>query len=147
MAVRWLCLASTLVTLFSGCQCCPLFNTYANAIDDINDTHVYFDRCYNPRLDITRMGKPDWCGPINSRWCPCSCNNGCYDRYDKCNLYPPLTPYEFPSNIMPPPVIRTERKPREIDLELMDMTGESPPLGPSSRSAAPPAPSPSPPNE
>jgi hypothetical protein len=120
MKIRCLSIAAVLLGLVSGCQCCPWTDCYGNVVDDINDTHIYFDRVYNPRWDLTRMGKPDWCGPINRLFCRRNCNpNGCYDRYDDCNLYPPLYPYEFPSNVMPPPTFRTERERRALDTELM----------------------------
>lgn len=89
--------------VMTGCRGSLLLNPYANAVDDINDTHVYFDNWYCPRLDISRAGKPDWCGPFNSRLARNICYLGCYDRYDDCNLYPPANPYSFPSNVMPPP--------------------------------------------
>ena len=94
-------LASCLAT---GCRCCSLLNPYANAVDDINDTHVYFDNWYNPRLDVSRAGKPDWCGPLNSRIGRNICYLGCYDRYDDCNLYPPSHPYTYPGSNLPGPV-------------------------------------------
>lgn len=94
-AIFSLFLASCLAT---GCRCCCLLNPYANAIDDISDTHVYFDNWYNPRLDISRAGKPDWCGPWNSRMGGRICYLGCYDQYDDCNLYPPSHPYTYPGS-------------------------------------------------
>ena len=93
-------LASCLAT---GCRCCSLLNPYANAVDDINDTHVYFDHWYYPRLDVSRAGKPDWCGPFNSRIGRNICYLGCYDRYDDCNLYPPSHPYTYPGSSLPGP--------------------------------------------
>jgi hypothetical protein len=87
--------------LASGCRCCSLLNPYANAIDDINDSHVYFDNWYNPRLDISRAGKPDWCGPVNSRVGKGICYLGSYDQYDDSNLYPPSNPYTYPGNTLP----------------------------------------------
>gem|GEM_PF-1541604 len=137
MKTRWISIAGVLATLVSGCQCCPWFNGYANAIDDINETHVYFDRVYNPKYDLTRMGKPDWCSPFNRMFCPNCCTNGCYDRHDDCNMYPPLYPYEFPSYVMPPPTYRTNRTPRTLDQELRSMTDES--------TVVPPAPGANPP--
>lgn len=121
----WIAIAGTLLTFASGCQCCRLFNCYANVIDDVNDKHVYFDHLYNPRLDVSRSGKPDWCSPFNQHLCECCCTNGCYDRYDECHLYPPQYPYEYPTNIMPPPTIRTTRMPRQIDVDLYN-EGETP---------------------
>ena len=118
MKTRWITIVAVIFPLISGCQCCPLFDHYANVVDDVNDTHLYLDRCYNPKFDITRMGKPDWCSPFNSHFCKRCCQNGCYDRYDDCNLYPPLTPYDLPSHVMPPPTVRTTRVPRRLDVQM-----------------------------
>ena len=133
----WIAIAGLVLTLTCGCQCCPLFDCYANTIDDVNDTHVYFDRWYNPRFDITRMGKPDWCSPFNRHLCQRCCNGGCYDRFDECTLYPPLYPYEYPSNIMPPPTVQTKRLPRTLDENPYDD-----PLPMGSPPGVPPAPVP-----
>lgn len=99
MKIRWLLLLGlTLASFSSGCRCCGIINPYANLIDDINDTHVYFDNWYFPRLDISRAGRPDWCGPLNRRLCPNVCYLGCYDRYNDEYLYPPSNPYLFPGD-------------------------------------------------
>lgn len=126
MKSLWISVAAIAIGLISGCQCCPWTDCYGNVVDDVNDTHVYFDRVYNPRFDLTRMGKPDWCGPINRLFCQRNCCNGCYDRYDDCNLYPPVTPYVFPSNVMPPPFVRTQRVPRPLDVELQQSDVDAP---------------------
>lgn len=95
--------SALLVTgLTIGCRT-PLMTPYANLVDDINDTHLYLDNWYCPRLDISRAGKPDWCGPINSKLSPGICYLGSWNRYDDENLYPPSHPYTFPSYTMPAP--------------------------------------------
>ena len=98
-------------SLATGCRCCPLLNPYANAVDDINDSKVYFDKWYNPRWDVSRAGKPDWCGPINSRIGRNICYLGCYDQYDDHNLYPPSNPYTFPGSSLPAPKVWTPGSP------------------------------------
>ena len=103
-AILSLVLVSTFVC---GCRACPLLNPYANVVDDINDSHVYFDNWYNPRWDISRAGRPDWCSPVNSKLGRNICYLGCYDKYDDCNLYPPSNPYSFPSSTMPDPKVWT----------------------------------------
>lgn len=147
--MKTLCIpiAAILIGIVSGCQCCPLTDCYGNVVDDVNDHHIYFDRVYNPRFDLTRMGKPDWCSPINRMFCWRNCDaNGCYDRYDKCNVYPPLYPYEFPSSVMPPPVYRTERSERALDtqLNLYNEATRSPAVPPQPTPEPVPAPTPSP---
>lgn len=97
--------------LTTGCRSCFLLNPYANMIDDISDTHVYFDNWYFPRLDISRAGKPDWCGPINSHLGGNICYLGCYDEYDECNLYPPSNPYVYPGSSLGAPKIWTPGSP------------------------------------
>jgi len=129
--VRWVLFACGVIGLAasSGCRCCPCFNCYANVIDDVGDFDVLFDRMYCPRLDVSRAGRPDWCGPINSRLCPCRCNQGTWKRYDECWRYPPSYPYaypghafydqpqapatqtEVPDTVVPEPVIPTELPP------------------------------------
>jgi len=141
MKARWFSMAAVVLTLASGCNCCPLMDPYFNAVDDVNDHHVYFDRCYNPRFDITRAKKPDWCSPFNRMFCKRGCTNGCYDRYDDCNLYPPVYPYQLPSNVMPPPVVRTKRIPRPLDTELEYMPDATPDV-PAPTPDSPPAPKP-----
>ncbi len=125
MNLRWLSIATVALALGSGCQCSPLFDGYANVIDDASDRHLYFDRLYNPKFDLTRMGKADWYSRFNSFWCPRCTTNGSYDRFDDCSLYPPLHPYQFPGNVMPPPTVRTERIPAELDPDAIPMAGPS----------------------
>ena len=132
-------MSAVVLMLASGCNCCSLMDPYHNAIDDVSDTHVYFDRCYNPRFDITRAKKPDWCSPFNRMFCRRGCTNGCYERYDECHVYPPLYPYEFPSSVMPPPTVRTTRIVRPIDAEILEQSDESSTL-PAPAGDAPPAP-------
>lgn len=101
MLKRWgvgLCLAGALAGS-AGCRCLPGLNAYGNVIDDVSDADWWhpLDNVYCPRLDISRAGRPDWCGPVNSRLCPCRCVNGTWDRYDECNLYPPAYPYQYPA--------------------------------------------------
>jgi hypothetical protein len=131
---HWIAFAGLAMLFASGCQCCPLFDHYANAVDDVSDTHLYFDNVYNPRFDITRMGKPDWAAsPFNRFFCRRCCTYGStYDRYDDCNLYPPLWPFQFPSFVMPPPTFRYKResKPAETDeISAPDETGPIPSPG------------------
>ena len=125
--------AAFALALISGCQCCPVFDRYANVIDDLNDKHVYFDHFYNPKCDISRMGRPDWNSPLHSRLYQRCCNNGCYDRYDECHVYPPQYPYVFPSNVMPAPTVRRSRisRPVETDDDLPSVLSPVPAAAPS----------------
>jgi hypothetical protein len=87
-----------LTASLAGCRCAPGFNCYADFIDDLHDEQVMWDQWYLPRLDISRAGKPDWCGPVNSRLAPCRCcDTGCWDRADECWRYPSGYPYLYPS--------------------------------------------------
>ncbi|MBI1347443.1 hypothetical protein GC163_14285 [bacterium] len=92
----------------TGCRCWPGFNRYADFIDDLNDEQVLWDQWYIPRLDISRAGRPDWCGPINRRLAPCRCNcTGQFDRADECWRYPSGYPYWYPDqalNVAPQPM-------------------------------------------
>ena len=68
MLKRWgvgLCLAGALASSV-GCRCLPGLNCYGNVIDDVADAEWWhpLDNVYCPRLDVSRAGRPDWCGPI-----------------------------------------------------------------------------------
>lgn len=93
-----LALAGLCVLGISGCRVFPGFECYGDALDSLTDVDVVFDREYVPRLDISRAGKPDWCGPINQKLAPCRCLYGTWKRYDDCWLYPPSYPYWYPGD-------------------------------------------------
>lgn len=58
----------------SGCQCCCLFERYADEIDRIATDECCLDAFYCPCLDLTRIGRPDWCQcGFNRLLCPCAC--------------------------------------------------------------------------
>jgi len=100
----WLLILAVCTLAQTGCRCCCLLDPYATVIDDLKDYPVVFDSWYHPRLDISRAGKPDWCGPINSRLAPCRCD--CvpeWTRNDEIWLYPPRHPYDFPGHAYPGP--------------------------------------------
>ena len=77
---RLICSMILLGGLATGCRN-PLLSSYANVVDDINDTHLYLDNFYNPRFDISRAGKPDWAGPVISGMYPGICYLGTWKRY------------------------------------------------------------------
>lgn len=94
----------TALTCASGCRCFPGFACYANFMDDVADDDWCFDQWYTPRLDISRAGKPDWCGPINRTLSPCRCcGKGTWGWADPCWRYPGRTPYYYPGQVVPPP--------------------------------------------
>lgn len=93
-----------LLSTSAGCRCFPGFNAYGDWIDDIGDDECTLEGFYDPRWDISRAGRPDWCGPIN-RWlgdCRC-CNQGQWDRANECWRYPPRYPYWYPGQSVLPP--------------------------------------------
>ena len=58
-----------------GCQCSPLFEGYAAFVDDHGDQVGVLEPLYSPQLDISRMGRPDWCrSPWNRLLVPCECD-------------------------------------------------------------------------
>ena len=57
-----------------GCQCCGVTERYADLIDDVNDYDLELDAWYHPGLDLTRIGKPDWC---RSRFNRMLCRRAC----------------------------------------------------------------------
>jgi len=71
---RWMGTVVVIVGL-AGCQCCPLTDHYASVIDSIADHEHGLDVLYHPGLDLTRIGRPDWCHcGVNRLWCPCRCH-------------------------------------------------------------------------
>ena len=67
-----------LLALASGCQCCPTAECYYQKIDCIADSELELDWLYFPELDVSRIGKPDWCRcPVNRLLCCCACRPEC----------------------------------------------------------------------
>ena len=86
----------------TGCRCCFLVDAGGDVVDLLQDYPVIYDTCYSPRLDVSRAGKPDWCGPINRRLGCCRCAGVPeWTRHDDCWLYPPGYPSEFPGQSFP----------------------------------------------
>jgi hypothetical protein len=57
-----------------GCQCCRMTDHYADAVDCIATHETELDALYHPGLDLTRIGRADWCQcRINRALCPCAC--------------------------------------------------------------------------
>jgi hypothetical protein len=83
-----------------GCRCCPCLDHYGDVMDCVTDVDIAFDAWYCPRCDKSRAGKPDWCGSLHQWMCPCRCQQGCWDRYDECWLYPPSYPYHYPAQAL-----------------------------------------------
>lgn len=94
-------LALLLALSATGCRCFPGFNKYCDFIDDQHDVQVVWDAWYNPRFDISRAGRPDWCGPVNRRLGPCRCDQvGTWKRANDCWLYPSGYPYSYPDQAL-----------------------------------------------
>ena len=71
-----------LLAIISGCQCTPFTARYGNVIDDLSDSKLEMERFYQPGLDVSRVGMPDW---RRYRWnhllCKCKCRlcrSGCH---------------------------------------------------------------------
>jgi hypothetical protein len=61
-----------------GCQCCQLTESLGDVVDAITVTEWAADPWYHPGLDLTRIGRRDWCEcGINSWLCPCRCDTKC----------------------------------------------------------------------
>lgn len=138
MRVRhhWLLIAVSCAIGLSGCRCCCLLEPYAEVVDHIKDYPILFDTWYCPRLDISRAGKPDWCGPVNRFLAPCRCcDQPEWTRHDDVWLYPPRYMYDFPNHSFPGP---SQYAPPVKPLKLEEP--ESAPL--ESDLMAPPSPAP-----
>lgn len=94
--------ATGLCLMLSGCRCWPGMDRYHDVIDDISDFSVRWERYYDPRFDVSRAGKPDWCCRVNSAACPCRCQQGYHPRIDADHVYPSCYPYGYPSQVVPP---------------------------------------------
>jgi hypothetical protein len=92
-----------LMSVSAGCRCFPGFDRYADFIDDIGDDECTNEGFYNPRWDISRAGRPDWCGPVNRWFGACVCNQGCWDKANPCWRYPPAYSYWYPGQSVLPP--------------------------------------------
>lgn len=141
---RGLLLAGVLAALTcgAGCRCFPGFACYADFIDDVGDDEWAFDQWYNPRLDISRAGRPDWCSPLNRKLGGCRCCGKPYWSWaDCCWLYPGRNPYYYPGQVVPPPgmVMYTPPAP------AASQASPSPPPAPVPQTVVPPAPMPQPP--
>lgn len=104
----------------AGCQCHPFTHHYGDFIDDISDTEFYAEVFYHPELDLTRIGKPDWCRcPINRALChgPCC-------RYERC-LHCDERPFLPGTGPLPPHPIEPE--PQSSDETLGDDGADVPP--------------------
>jgi homeobox protein ESX1 len=144
-----------LLSGLAGCRCAPGFNSYADFIDDLGDDEWAFDQWYNPRLDISRAGKPDWCSPLNRQLAPCRCcNQRTWNGADPCWLYPRRHPYWYPGQAVPPPGMTTSptpvAEPALPPIPPATPVYETPPAPPSTPALPPnpfedPAPNPAPP--
>ncbi len=137
----WMLLAACLLGQ-SGCRCCCLLEPYATILADIKDYPVVWDSFYNPRFDISRAGKPDWCGPINSHLAPCRCDCvPAWKRFDAIWLYPPRYVYDFPGHAYPAPINFEADRSRHLDgPEMERLTDDLVPPGPLPEPPVPQAP-------
>uniref|UniRef100_A0A7C4LJ54 Uncharacterized protein n=1 Tax=Schlesneria paludicola TaxID=360056 RepID=A0A7C4LJ54_9PLAN len=146
---KWIAAKGLCLLLLVGCRVVPGFDLYGNALDDLTDIDVVFDREYDPRWDISRAGQPDWCGPINRTLAPSRCFLGTWQRYDACWLYPPSYPYWYPGDALyraTPSTRRAESSlPSETEPSILnpELLMPSPPAE-ESPGGLPPAPLPDP---
>jgi hypothetical protein len=58
----------------SGCQCCVLTEPLSHFVDLIADHEYAKQYYYHPELDLSRIGRRDWCRcRLNRMLCPCAC--------------------------------------------------------------------------
>lgn len=95
----WSLLMLGLLLPSAGCRCFPGFNAYNQAIDCVADHQPHLDNWYNPRLDISRAGRPDWCVGCNRALGACRCEGKPpYCRFSDDYLYPPRYQTTFPGD-------------------------------------------------
>ena len=66
------------VVLSSGCRCGGLDNASGDLIDTLTERRLSLEFLYKPGLDLSRIGKPDWCrSPLTRLLCRDKCRNSC----------------------------------------------------------------------
>ena len=79
--------------LSTGCRCGCLENASGDLIDTLTERRLTLEFLYKPGLDLTRIGKPDWCrSPLNRLLrrekccgtCGSSCQSGCCHSAASC---------------------------------------------------------------
>lgn len=66
------------VILLAGCQCCTCTEPYGDVVDLISSREFQGENFYHPGLDLTRIGRRDWCQCGINHWlCPCRCDRYC----------------------------------------------------------------------
>ncbi len=96
-------LSSLILFGLSGCQCCRLYNPYADVIDDVSDHEGNAQVFWSPRWDLTRIGKADWCGTkcVVCGGCKERCQEeGSYTPPCRCHPYPQAYPYVYPNDAL-----------------------------------------------
>ena len=64
--------------LSTGCRCGSLDNASGDLIDILTERRLSLEFLYKPELDLTRIGKPDWCrSPLNRLLCRDQCCGSC----------------------------------------------------------------------
>jgi hypothetical protein len=75
MRCRTFAFLPLLALFISGCQCCQCTETIGDVADTVSAHEIEADGLYCPALDLTRIGRRDWCQyPVNRWLCPCRCN-------------------------------------------------------------------------
>ena len=64
-----------------GCQCCSCTEHLGDVADLISSRECNGEIFYHPGLDLTRIGRRDWCECDINQWlCPCRCDRYCPDE-------------------------------------------------------------------
>ncbi|WP_145030673.1 hypothetical protein [Caulifigura coniformis] len=62
----------------AGCQCCGCTEPIADLADKVSSRECEGEIFYSPGLDLTRIGRRDWCQCGINHWlCPCRCDQYC----------------------------------------------------------------------
>lgn len=64
----------------AGCQCCQCTETIGDVVDAVSAHQCAADGLYCAGLDLTRIGRRDWCQCGINWLCPCRCNQYCPDE-------------------------------------------------------------------
>ena len=64
--------------LSAGCRCGCLESASGDFIDSLSERRLSLEFVYKPGLDLTRIGKPDWCrSSLNQLFCRDTCCGSC----------------------------------------------------------------------
>ena len=71
--IAYLAITACVLVMGSGCTVCHYISEkWADCVDDFQRHHsLTYDHLYHPWMDVSRIGKPDWCECRVNRFLDC----------------------------------------------------------------------------